>query len=218
MNYMNAFNNTKDMILYWDEPTITMDYDDHEFHQYIRDNWRKNIIPNIVLSSATLPHQSELQETIADFISKFDNSRVYSIVSHDCNKSIPIINAQNYVEMPHLKYAEYDKLHKCITHCKNNLTMLRYFDLTEAVKFISYMNTSNKIRDDVNKITHRYHDLSELTMNNIKLHYLTIIEKTTASEWSEIYSHFQTKHLNIHLIFMWLQPILIHLQMDLPSF
>jgi len=204
MNYMNAFNNTKDMILYWDEPTITMDYDDHEFHQYIRDNWRKNIIPNIVLSSATLPHQSELQETIADFISKFDNSRVYSIVSHDCNKSIPIINAQNYVEMPHLKYAEYDKLHKCITHCKNNLTMLRYFDLTEAVKFISYMNTSNKIRDDVNKITHRYHDLSELTMNNIKLHYLTIIEKTTASEWSEIYSHFQTKRTpkytsNIHV-------------------
>ena len=204
MNYMNAFNKTEDMIMYWDEPTITMDYDEHEFHQYITDNWQKNIIPNIVLSSATLPHQSELQDTIADFISRFDNSRVYSIVSHDCNKSIPIINTQNYVEMPHLKYGDYDKLQRCVSHCKSNLTMLRYFDLTEAVKFISYMNTENKITDEVNKITSRYHNLSELNMNHIKLHYLTILEKTAQCDWNEIYSNFQSKRTpkytsNIHV-------------------
>ena len=124
MNYMNAFNKAEDMIMYWDEPTITMDYDEHEFHEYITDNWQKNVIPNIILSSATLPHQSDLQETIADFMSKHDNSGVYNIVSHDCNKSIPIINTKNFVEMPHLKYAEYSKLQKSVQHCKNNLDIV----------------------------------------------------------------------------------------------
>lgn len=191
MNYMNAFNRPHNMIMYWDEPTITLDYDDHEFHQYITENWQKNIIPNIVLSSATLPHQSDLQETIADFTSRFDNSRVYNIVSHDCNKSIPIINTQNYVEMPHLKYGDYNKLQRCVNHCKHNLTMLRYFDLGESVKFISYMNRENKITDDMNKITTRYNELSEMTMNKIKLHYLTILEKTSAADWNNIYFDFQ---------------------------
>ena len=204
MNYMNAFNKAEDMIMYWDEPTITMDYDEHEFHEYITDNWQKNVIPNIILSSATLPHQSDLQETIADFMSKHDNSGVYNIVSHDCNKSIPIINTKNFVEMPHLKYAEYSKLQKSVQHCKNNLTLLRYFDLSECVNFISYMNKENKIDDEINKITNKYHHLSELTMNTIKLHYLSILEKVNESEWTTIYSSMQSDRIakyesNIHV-------------------
>ena len=35
MYYMMAFNKKENIILYWDEPTITMDYDDHEFHPTI---------------------------------------------------------------------------------------------------------------------------------------------------------------------------------------
>ena len=104
MYYMNSFNKTDNMIMYWDEPTITMDYVEHEFHSYIADIWQKNIIPNIVLSSATLPHQEDLQETIADFTSRFENSQVFNIVSHDCNKSIPMINKQGFAVLPHLLY------------------------------------------------------------------------------------------------------------------
>ena len=55
MYYMLAFNSASNIILYWDEPTITMDYGEHEFHSIIRNNWKKNLIPNVVLSSATLP-------------------------------------------------------------------------------------------------------------------------------------------------------------------
>ena len=70
MYYMMAFNKPNDMIMYWDEPTITMDYEEHEFHKYISDIWQKNVIPNIILSSATLPHQEDLQETITDFTAR----------------------------------------------------------------------------------------------------------------------------------------------------
>ena len=83
MYYMKAFNEAEDLILYWDEPTISMDYEEHEFHKYISENWQKNIIPNIILSSATLPQEEELIETIGDFRSKHEDSNVYNIVSHD---------------------------------------------------------------------------------------------------------------------------------------
>jgi hypothetical protein len=53
MYYMLAFNSASNIILYWDEPTITMDYGEHEFHSIIRNNWKKNLIPNVFLSSAT---------------------------------------------------------------------------------------------------------------------------------------------------------------------
>ena len=41
MYYMLAFNSASNIILYWDEPTITMDYGEHEFHSIIRNNWKK---------------------------------------------------------------------------------------------------------------------------------------------------------------------------------
>ena len=48
MYYMLAFNRKENLILYWDEPTITMDYDTHEFHEAIHKNWKENLIPNSV--------------------------------------------------------------------------------------------------------------------------------------------------------------------------
>jgi thiol-disulfide isomerase/thioredoxin len=204
MYYMNAFNRVENMIMYWDEPTITMDYTEHEFHSYISDNWQKNIIPNIILSSATLPHQEDLQETIADFTSRFENSLVYNIVSHDCNKSIPLLNTKNEVEMPHLKYEDYDKLQESVNHCKKYKTLLRYFDLSEIVKFIHYLNKMDMIQDDRYKIAVKYENLSEMTMNNIKLHYLDLLEQISREQWTIVYQYFRERRVkkfesNIHI-------------------
>lgn len=105
MYYMLAFNpGHHEMVTYWDEPTITMDYSNHEFHETIKQNWSENLIQNIVLSSATLPKMSDLTETIPDFLNKFNkrnDANIYNIVSHDCKKSIPIINKDGYVVLPH---------------------------------------------------------------------------------------------------------------------
>ena len=204
MYYMNAFNKKEDMIMYWDEPTITMDYKEHEFHSYIADVWQKNIIPNIILSSATLPHQEDLQETIADFTSRFENSMVHNIVSHDCNKSIPLLNAKSEVEMPHLKYGEYSKLQESVSHCKKYMTLLRYFDLGEIVKFIYYMDKMKLIHEDRHQISVKYDDLNELTMNNMKIHYLELLGRIREEEWEQIYTHFHSLRVpkyesNIHV-------------------
>ncbi len=193
MHYMCAFNSDPSkLIMYWDEPTISMDYENHEFHDYISEIWKKNIIPNIILSSATLPHQHELQDTILDYQSRFEGSIVHSIISHDCNKSIPLTNSKNQIEMPHLKYDNFDDLQKCVTHCKEYSTLLRYFDLNEIVKFIYYMNANNKIENTRYSIQNQYEDISNLTMNNIKIHYLNILENITSESWDEIYNHFNS--------------------------
>ena len=44
MHYMLAFNNENDIITYWDEPTITLDYEKHELHETIHKNWNENKI------------------------------------------------------------------------------------------------------------------------------------------------------------------------------
>ena len=62
-----------------------------------RKNWKNNIIPTVVLSSATLPKENELPETIPDFLNKFPGAEICNIVSHDCKKSIPIINKNGFV-------------------------------------------------------------------------------------------------------------------------
>ena len=36
MNYMLAFNKEEDIVWYWDEPTITLDYDSHDFHTILQ--------------------------------------------------------------------------------------------------------------------------------------------------------------------------------------
>ena len=41
MNYMLVFNEASDIIWYWDEPTITLDYETHPFHDILQRNWNK---------------------------------------------------------------------------------------------------------------------------------------------------------------------------------
>jgi len=196
MNYMCAFNKIREeMILYWDEPTITLDYETHDHHQQIQNIWSKNIIPNIVMSSATLPLENELPETIADYKSKFKNGQVYSIVSHDCEKSIPIINTNNQVELPHFKYKEYVDLQKCVSHCRRYMTLLRYFDLKEIIKFIEFVDKTENIipeeKEDDLSIENRYDDLTNLNINQIKEHYLEILENIIPETWNNLYNYFQ---------------------------
>ena len=76
MYYMLAFNNAKNIITFWDEPTITLDYEEHSFHKIIQENWNLNQIPNVILSSATLPKENEIPRVINDFRSKFENCQV----------------------------------------------------------------------------------------------------------------------------------------------
>ena len=88
----------------------------------IQKNWTENLIPNIILSSATLPKVHELADTISDFNEKFPGANIHNIVSNDCKKSIPLINKNGYVVLPHYLNEDYDEILKIVRHCEDNLT------------------------------------------------------------------------------------------------
>ena len=197
MYYMRSFNmddqgNYMDdkIITYWDEPTITLDYEKHEFHDIIKKTWSENIIPNMVLSSATLPKCEELTETIADFRSRFPNAEIKTINSYDCKKSIPIINSTGFVELPHYMSEKYEDIIKIVDHCENNLTLMRYFDLKEVCDFIIFVNENDYIMSRY-RINNYFDSLDDITMQNIKLYYLKALKNIFQGLWGAIYLHFK---------------------------
>ena len=189
MYYMLAFSRSQDIVTYWDEPTITMDYNEHEFHETIKKNWQENIIPTVVLSSATLPKESELTETIPDFLNKFPGSEICNIVSHDCKKSIPIINKDGFVVVPHYLESNYEKMLEIANHCYHYLTLLRYFDLKEVVDFITFVN-KNQYSSNKMIIDRHFEDIESINMKNIKIYYVEMLRNIKFDYWSLVYNHF----------------------------
>jgi hypothetical protein len=189
MYYMRAFNQDENLMVYWDEPTITLDYNEHSFHSIIKQNWSENKIPTIVLSSATLPKEHELTETIVDFKNKFVYGEIYSIISHDCKKSIPIINKDGFIDLPHFLSNDYNAILKIAEHCENYLTLLRYLDLDEVTKFIIFVNKSGFITERM-KIENYFETLDDVNMKNIKIYYIKCLKNIQPDKWELIHNHF----------------------------
>jgi hypothetical protein len=188
MYYMLAFNKPDDVITYWDEPTISLDYEDHDLHKIIQQNWKKNIIPNMVLSSATLPKLHELSETIADFNIKFPSCKIFNIESHDCRKTIPLIDNNGYVVTPHCLSEEYDDILKTVLHCEENLSLLRYLDLKETSDFIIYVEKNNYVKSS-SIISRSFSSVNDIDMKSIKMHYLKVLKNIKSGTWGAIYTY-----------------------------
>ncbi len=195
MNYMLAFNSETGIVTYWDEPTITMDYEDHDLHKLINRNWKENMISKMVLSCATLPKEEEIEEVLIDYRSKFEGSQIHTINSYDFKKSISLIDTNCKVVLPHLLYSDYDDMKKCINYCENNKTLLRYFDLSNIIKFIVYIDTY-KLVDECYNIKSYFSDISEITMMSLKEYYLILMKQIKKENWTNIYSHFKSNSQN----------------------
>ena len=178
MYYMLAFNSNESLLTYWDEPTITLDMDEHPLHDVISENWKKNTVKNIILSSATLPNV----ENLSGFLSYFDDCEKYVIQSDECSKSIPIISPDGFVEMPHTLY-EYNEMKKSISYCKEKKTILRHFCLNEISKFL--ISVQENLTEEL-KIDNYFSKLKDITSLTAKNYYLDIIDSFTQEEWSKI--------------------------------
>lgn len=192
MFYMAAFNKKENIITYWDEPTISMDYESHPFHEIIQHNWSENIIPNIVLSSATLPHEDEIRDVLNDYVERFQGTPM-TILSADCNNSIPLISKEGAVTLPHHlpENKSYDAMISCIAHCKKSSSLIRYMDLGEICAFVMHLNDENFIKHEAYMINNYFESTKDITIQSIKMYYLECFSKIDAEDWSEIYQFFQ---------------------------
>jgi len=202
MYYMLAFNEAENIVTYWDEPTISMDYKNHPLHRIIKKNWKENVIPNIVLSSATLPKLSELELTINDFKEKFSqlNPNIINISSYDCRKTIPLIDNNGFVIMPHYLYENYENILNVVKQCEENLTLLRYIDLDEVSKFCIYIEENNFSKKSC-KFDRNFETINDINMTTIKIYYLKVLKNILPNKWEQIYNYFQLtriKKININ--------------------
>ena len=195
MYYMLAFNDATNIITYWDEPTISMDYEKHNLHKVIKKNWKENTIPNIVLSSATLPKLNELELTIDDFKTKFSKENeiptIINIVSHDCRKTIPLIDNNGYVVMPHYLCENYTDILNIVRQCEENLTLLRYIDLQETANFCLYVEKNNCSSRSC-KFERNFATINDIDMQSIKIYYLKVLKNILPNKWTQVYNYFTT--------------------------
>ena len=188
MHYMLAFNPEENIITYWDEPTITMDYDSHDLHETIHKNWGENKISKVVLSCATLPKENEIMDTLIDFKTRFENASIHTITSFDCKKSISIINKNGKCSLPHLLFDDYNELMESIHYCEENKSLLRYFDLEEIVRLIEFVSNNDYIEERY-KIENYFASIGDITMISIKMYYIEVIKNIHTKYWSLIHAH-----------------------------
>ena len=193
MNYMLAFNKEENIVWYWDEPTISLDYSEHKFHKILKNNWDNNNISKIILSSATLPNEDEILPVLENYKRKF-NGETVSIKSYDCKKTIPLINSKGDVIVPHLYYDNYDLFKKSIKFLEKNKTILRYVDLSKICEFIVYLNKTDSIKD-IFTINKYFDNIDDITINNIKLYYLRLCKNIDENKFKIIKNELKMKNM-----------------------
>ena len=155
--------------------------------------WSNNQIPNIVLSCATLPKPDEIGSALQDFKAKFTNydsdiiPEIHVIDSHDCKKTISLLNKEGKIALPHLLFPDYGTLiMECIDHCDANRSLLRYFDVAEIVRFAEKVQSF--LREEM-RIPKYFKSIDAITLNSIKLYYLATLRELPAEQWRTIHEY-----------------------------
>ena len=180
MKYMLRFNQAQKMIMYWDEPTISMDYTNHECHPLIKSVWHSNVIPNIVLSSATLPSPEELLPTSKNYKDRFDGS-VHHLASHDCRKTITLLDRDGNIIMPHTFSPDLEIVQRIAQTFKKDSTLQRYLDLSLLNESIMEMTKLLSVDP-----AEAFPKLVDINMQKLKAYYLDLLLKLNCGTWAQL--------------------------------
>ena len=177
MNYMKEFNKKEDIIFYWDEPTISLDYKEHTFHSIIKTNWQENDIPNIVLSSATLPSQYELSSMIDNFYDKFDNAEILEITNRIVNEDVYLLKENNEVFLPHLDLS-FLQFKYFLDIISDKHILLKFLPAKYICEFITNNELLNS-RHIIEKYTSYFKTLNDISIDKIREYYIYCCDNIT---------------------------------------
>jgi hypothetical protein len=183
MLYMLSFFDQNNIILVIDEPTITMDYATHELHSSISTIWKVNVIKHIVLSSATLPNESDLAPMIEKFKNKFENGVVHYIETSDETTNITLLDETGNVIMPHTTFTTYDDIIRFIDlHGKSHM---KYMSVVECSVFILYV--SRAVTDNIEEMCRaHFGTIDKINSLSIRKYYYELIQKINPLEYQSI--------------------------------
>lgn len=199
MNYLTSFRKPEEIIMYWDEPTITMDKELHDCHTILAENWQKNIIPNIVLSSATLPSISDIEPVINSFKTHFTSNNVHTIQTFETGKSIPIYSEENYVLLPHTIYKTKQDIRDSVDHILKHKSILRYFDIHEISRFIKYIVENDYLTGNRIQLLNNFDDMFDITLSEMKEYYINMLKnmesKLDEKRWEKMVNDYKREEI-----------------------
>lgn len=184
MEYMCTFFRPQQLIMYWDEPTITLDYVTHDCHAAIHANWAQNRVPNIVLSSATLPAPVDIPTVIDDFVQKYPHVRIARFDSHDCRKSIPMLDRLGRVVMPHFMSPHLAEVRRVAAHYTRCAAMMRYLDTEETCRFLRVLASTASA--SASSWPWSGMAAADVTVKRVKQMYLDLLNSMSESVWAEV--------------------------------
>ena len=152
-----------------------MDRPEHELHKTIRDIWRKNLLGNIVLSSATLP--TSIQSVLDDYHKRF-SGEIIKLDPIILDKNIKLLDKDNrIISIPYL-YPDYDIMRESVANISMRPSILKYIDIGEVGKTLLYLGftTNNDVVPDI----------GNLTSYRLKLLYLEKLKAMTRSDYKRL--------------------------------
>uniref|UniRef100_A0AB39JCB3 Uncharacterized protein n=1 Tax=Florenciella sp. virus SA2 TaxID=3240092 RepID=A0AB39JCB3_9VIRU len=180
MRYMSTFNDVNDLVLFWDEPTIGLDSKENYLHDIIQENWKENIIPNIVLSCATLPKKEEINQIIEKSKNKFEDLYFDYIESVDQLSNICIYDIYGNIIIPHLHFDSYENI--CEFLSIQGKKYYKFFDCSECAKFLLFLE--NEFDDSC--IKDNFSTLADISLYKIKDIYVNTILQIGKDKWDQL--------------------------------
>ena len=193
MLYMESFFENSQIVLFWDEPTISMDYDSHPLHEDISHIWKINKVSTIILSSATLPNESELVPLFEKYKAQHSGS-IHYLESLDETTNITLLDSNGSIVMPHTVFTDSDGMNTFIKDYGKS--HMKFLSLDECSTFIMFF--AEKF-DFIMKELHReFPNLKSITSQSLRMFYYKVND--LLPDWFNNVSTFtktRTKKLNV---------------------
>lgn len=157
----------------------------------------------MVLSSATLPRSEDIIESIMDYKARFPDTQYYDIRSHECSKSVRLIDTLGYVVMPHTIATSHEDLGRVVSHCRVYPTLMRYFDIEAAITFINYIHKEYGVLGEKCDFNTRFPTVNAVTSDAVKQYYLDTLESLKEETWEAL----SQKELGVKALDSWIHVV-----------
>ena len=188
MYYMKSFHALENIVVFWDEPTIGLDVEHHELHGAVKQIWDTNLIPNVILSCATLPKEEEIGNILSSFKNKFQDVQSEYIESYDQTTNLMIYDEYGNIVMPHMYFAVYEEMRSFLVY--QGRKYFKFYNCNECAKFLLYYD---KYVDSSYIQTH-FATMDSFSLNHIKETYLSCLMGIPPEKWVSLCEHYETMY------------------------
>ena len=187
MLYMTSFFDKNNMFVFYDEPTMKMDLTEDELHDDVKHIWEVNVIPNIILSSATLPSESDMQPMIERYRSKYGGV-IHYIDTNDETTNVSLLDTDGNVIMPHNVFKNVVDLEQFVSlHGK---THMKFLSVTECATFIMFV--CKNVFMNMELISDYFKTIQNINVQSIRSLYYTVLQKIKKADYEFILQNYES--------------------------